>query len=71
MRVRIGEMKTSTGLVKNLDISIGKVVDDTWEEPMGPTPMPGLTTLRNWDMTLLNKYKPFYMPDCDLCCHWS
>jgi len=68
VRVKIGEMKTSTGLVKNLDISIGKVVDDSWEEPMGPTPMPGLTTLRNWDMTLLNKYKPFYMPDCDLCC---
>jgi len=61
-------MKTSTGLVKNLELSIGKIVDDSWKEPMGPTPMPGLTTLRDWDLKLLNKYKPFYMPDCDLCC---
>jgi len=68
VRVKIGEMKTSTGLVKNLELSIGKIVDDSWAEPMGPTPMPGLTTLRDWDMTLLNKYKPFYMPACDLCC---
>jgi acetyl-CoA decarbonylase/synthase complex subunit alpha len=68
VHVKIDEMKTSTGLVKNLELSIGKVVDDSWAEPMGPTPMPGLTTLRDWDLTLLNKYKPFYLPDCDLCC---
>jgi acetyl-CoA decarbonylase/synthase complex subunit alpha len=68
VRVKIGEMKTNTGLVKNLELSIGKVVDDSWVEPMGPTPMPSLTTLRDWDMKLLNKYKPFYMPACDLCC---
>jgi acetyl-CoA decarbonylase/synthase complex subunit alpha len=68
VRVKIGEMKTSTGLVKNLELSIGKIVDDSWEEPMGPTPMPSLTALRDWDMKLLNKYKPFYMPACDLCC---
>lgn len=68
VHVRIGEMKTNTGLVKNLELSIGKVVDDSWTEPMGPTPMPSLTTLRDWDMKLLNRYKPFYMPDCDLCC---
>ncbi len=68
VRVKIGEIKTNTGLVENLELSIGKVVDDSWAEPMGPTPMPSLTTLRDWDMKLLNKYKPFYMPDCDLCC---
>ena len=51
VRMKIGEMKTSTGLIKNLELSIGKVVDDSWTEPMGPTPMPGLTTLRDWDMT--------------------
>ncbi|MCW4046211.1 MAG: CO dehydrogenase/acetyl-CoA synthase complex subunit alpha [Candidatus Bathyarchaeota archaeon] len=61
-------MKTNTGLIKNLELSIGKVVDESWAEPMGPTPMPSLTTLRDWDMKLLNRYKPFYMPDCDLCC---
>ena len=68
VRMKIGEMKTSTGLIKNLELSIGKIVDDSWKEPMGPTPMPSLTTLRDWDMKLLNKYKPFYMPACDLCC---
>ena len=68
VHVKIEEMKTSTGLIKNLEVSIGKIVDDSWTEPMGPTPMPSLTTLRDWDMKLLNRYKPFYMPACDLCC---
>ncbi len=68
VHVKIDEMKTNSGLIKNLELSIGKVVNDNWTEPMGPTPMPSITTLRDWDMMLLNKYKPFYMPDCDLCC---
>jgi acetyl-CoA decarbonylase/synthase complex subunit alpha len=68
VHVKIDEMKTNTGLIKNLEVSIGRVVDDSWTESMGPTPMPSLTTLRDWDMKLLTKYKPFYMPDCDLCC---
>ena len=68
VHVKIGEMTTQAGLIKNLEFSIGKIVDESWTEPMGPTPMPSLTTLRDWDMKLLNKYKPFYMPDCDLCC---
>jgi len=68
VHVKIGEMKTNNGLIKNLELSIGKLVDDNWTEPMGPTPMPHISTLRDWDMKLLNKYKPFYMPDCDLCC---
>jgi len=68
LRVKIDELKTNTGLIKKLELSVGKVVTDNWDEPMGPTPMPHLTTLRDWDLKLLNKYKPFYMPDCDLCC---
>ncbi|MBT5642537.1 acetyl-CoA decarbonylase/synthase complex subunit alpha, partial [Candidatus Bathyarchaeota archaeon] len=44
------------------------MVDEEWEEPMGPTPFPAVATLRNWDRKLLEKYKPFYMPFCDLCC---
>ena len=69
VRVKIGEMKTSAGLIKNLELSVGKLVDDSWDEPMGPTPMPSLTDLRDWDMKLLKKYKPFYLPVCDLCCN--
>ena len=68
VHLKIGELNTNIGQVKNLELSVGRVINDSWEEPMGPTPMPGLTTLRSWDMKLLNKYKPFYMPDCDLCC---
>jgi acetyl-CoA decarbonylase/synthase complex subunit alpha len=68
VHLKIGELNTNIGQIKNLELSVGKVINDSWEEPMGPTPMPGLTTLRSWDMKLLNKYKPFYMPDCDLCC---
>jgi acetyl-CoA decarbonylase/synthase complex subunit alpha len=39
----------------------------TWE-PVGPTPMPEIPDLRNWDMRLLKTYAPFYAPFCDLCC---
>lgn len=68
VRLKVGELKTNMGLIKNLEVSIGKVVDDSWEEPMGPTPFPSMTTLRDWDMKLLSRYKPFYTPVCDLCC---
>lgn len=68
VNLKIGELKTDVGLIKNLAISVGKIVEETWDEPMGPTPFPSLTALREWDMKLLNKYKPFYLPDCDLCC---
>lgn len=37
-------------------------------EPVGPTPMPEISDLRNWDMRLLKTYKPFYAPFCDMCC---
>jgi acetyl-CoA decarbonylase/synthase complex subunit alpha len=68
VNVKIGELKTDFGFVKNFELSVGKVVDGTWTEPMGPTPFPSLTTLREWDMRILQRYKPFYMPFCDLCC---
>ena len=68
VNVKIDEMKTNSGLIKNFELSIGKVMNDNYAEPMGPTPMPSMSTLRDWDMKLLARYKPFYMPDCDLCC---
>ena len=37
-------------------------------EPIGHTPMPEIPDLRNWDMKLLQTYKPWYAPFCDLCC---
>ena len=40
---------------------------DEWE-PVGHTPMPHVSDLRNWDRRLLATYQPFYAPFCDLCC---
>lgn len=68
VNVKIDELKTDMGFIKNLQLSIGKVIEDKWAEPMGPTPFPSLTTLREWDMKLLQRYKPFYLPYCDVCC---
>jgi len=66
--LKIEELKTDIGLIKNLEVSIGKIVDDTWEEPEGPTPFPSTVDLREWDFQLLQRYKPFYLPFCDVCC---
>jgi acetyl-CoA decarbonylase/synthase complex subunit alpha len=68
LRIKISELKTDVGLIKDLELSIGKIAGEKWTELMGPTPFPSLTTLREWDMKLLQRYKPFYMPFCDLCC---
>ena len=66
--------------LKNVRISIGEIVEagekegrageGEWKErePMGPHPMPRIATLRDWDFKLLNRYKPFYAPLCDMCC---
>ena len=68
MRIKIGELKSDLGLFKDLEVSIGKVVSEEWLEEAGPTPFPTITDLRDWDLKLLQRYKPFYMPFCDLCC---
>ncbi len=66
--VKVKELKTNIAVVKDLEVSIGKIVDDTWEEPEGPTPFPSMSDLRDWDFKLLQRYKPFYLPFCDVCC---
>lgn len=66
--VKIGELKTDLASFRDLSISVGSVIAETWPEKMGPTPFPSLTSFREWDRTLLKRYKPFYMPFCDLCC---
>jgi acetyl-CoA decarbonylase/synthase complex subunit alpha len=65
-----GDLLKIAGL-ENVRISIGKIEEEGAEqdwEPMGPHPMPGIATLRDWDFKLLNRYKPFYAPLCDMCC---
>lgn len=68
LKVKFDELETSIGRFKGLEISIGRVVEEIPEEPLGPTPLPSLADLREWDMKLLRRYKPFYMPFCDVCC---
>lgn len=67
VRLRVDELRSSLAEVKGLDLSIGYVVEE-WEEPQGPTPFPTIATLRKWDHALLSRYKPLYLPYCDLCC---
>ncbi len=68
---RGGEVLTLEGL-ENVRIFIGKIEGEEEEEeewePVGPTPMPTIATLRSWDFKLLRRYKPFYAPFCDFCC---
>ncbi|MCS7119236.1 MAG: CO dehydrogenase/acetyl-CoA synthase complex subunit alpha [Archaeoglobaceae archaeon] len=55
--------------LRNISIKIGEVAEEEEEwAPMGPTPFPQIETLRNWDFTLLKRYKPSYAPYCDMCC---
>lgn len=68
VNLKIKELKTNVALIKDLELAIGRVIEEKWDEPIGPTPFPGITTLREWDMKLLQRYKPFYLPFCDVCC---
>jgi len=68
LNVKIKELKSDLGTLKDFELSIGKIVTETWEEKAGPTPFPSITDLREWDLKLLSRYKPFYMPFCDVCC---
>ncbi|MEM2110841.1 MAG: CO dehydrogenase/acetyl-CoA synthase complex subunit alpha [Candidatus Bathyarchaeia archaeon] len=66
--MKIKELKSDLAVIKDFEISIGKIIEETWTEEPGPTPFPSMTDLREWDLKLLQRYKPFYMPFCDVCC---
>jgi len=68
VNIRIKELKSDIGDIRDLELSVGKLTSEKWTDPSGPTPFPSVTALRNWDKKLLERYKPFYMPFCDLCC---
>ena len=69
-RLKIDEYKGPLGSIKGFELTTGKISwgDETEWEPMGPTPKPEIPTLRSWFFKLMERYKPFYMPICDLCC---
>lgn len=68
LNLKLKELKTDIGVFKDLEISVGRIYEETWTEPLGPTPYPSSTDLRDWDFKLLQRYKPFYLPFCDVCC---
>jgi acetyl-CoA decarbonylase/synthase complex subunit alpha len=68
LNLKLKELQTDLGVFKDIEISVGRIHDETWAEPMGPTPYPSITDLREWDFKLLQRYKPFYLPFCDVCC---
>jgi acetyl-CoA decarbonylase/synthase complex subunit alpha len=68
VNIKLKELETNFGIVKDLQLNFGRVIEEKWDEPMGPTPFPGVTDLRDWDFKLLKRYKPFYLPFCDVCC---
>ncbi len=68
LHMKIKELKSGIAVAKDLEVSIGRIFDETWTEPVGPTPFPSITDLREWDFKLLQRYKPFYLPFCDVCC---
>ncbi len=61
----MAELKEITKKLKEIHEKIKAEIP--WE-PIGHTPMPEIPDLRSWDMKLLQTYKPFYAPFCDLCC---
>ncbi|MDP6459545.1 MAG: CO dehydrogenase/acetyl-CoA synthase complex subunit alpha [Candidatus Hydrothermarchaeota archaeon] len=67
-KIKIEKMESPVLKMGNVEIVLGKI-EDSWKEPMGPTPKPQLSDLREWDVKLLNRYEPFYSPICDMCCH--
>jgi acetyl-CoA decarbonylase/synthase complex subunit alpha len=68
VNIKIKELQSDLGNIKNLELSIGRISAESWIEPEGPTPFPSVTSLREWDKKLLKRYQPFYLPFCDLCC---
>ncbi len=67
-RIKADEVVTSFGRIRGLEIKVGKVLVEEWEEVCGPTPAPGPLDLREWDRKLLSRYRPMYAPFCDMCC---
>ena len=67
-KLSIEELESSFVKIKGLELLIGKIVEEEWDETMGPTPYPSITDLRAWDHRLLQRYEPFYSPFCDMCC---
>jgi len=68
--LKIDEYKGPLGSIRGFEFTTGKVQfeeEEEWE-PQGPHPKPHIPTLRSWFFKLMDRYQPFYMPICDMCC---
>lgn len=68
IKLKVDELETDIGVIKGLEVSVGRLVTEEEWEPIGPTPFPSITDLRSWDLKLLKRYQPLYAPLCDMCC---
>ncbi|MFX1254242.1 MAG: CO dehydrogenase/acetyl-CoA synthase complex subunit alpha [Promethearchaeota archaeon] len=67
-KIEVDKLETEDQKIEGLKITVGRVIAEELEEPEGPTPFPRITDLRDWDMTLMSRFDPFYAPACTLCC---
>ncbi len=67
-KIQIKKMKSEGLEIEDLDFRIGRILTDELDEKAGPTPFPGIKDLRSWDLTLMERFKPYYAPLCDMCC---
>ncbi len=70
-KIKIDSYSGPLGQIKGFELTTGNIIsegDESDWEPMGPHPKPSIPTLRSWFFKLMARYKPYYMPICDLCC---
>ena len=60
-RVTIDELIGDDIRARGVELDIGRIIG-TWEEEPGPTRMPGIGDLREWDHRLLKKYPRILPP---------
>ncbi|MHA1373222.1 MAG: CO dehydrogenase/acetyl-CoA synthase complex subunit alpha [Promethearchaeota archaeon] len=71
VKFKVDSYSGPLGTIKGFEFTAGKVKtegDESEWEPMGPTPKPHIPTLRPWFFKMMERYKPYYMPICDMCC---
>ena len=59
LKLEIDRLKNQSTAVKGLKFSVGRIFEEAWEEPMGPTPFPYIADLRSWDQRVLESYKRY------------
>ncbi len=60
LNVKIDALEYSFGTIKGLKIQIGRITEEQWKEPMGPTHGPSVSTLQEPDKKhqIVDTWKP-------------